>query len=126
MLSNLDHEETLVVMSSKSFSTQETLQNTLTAKEWFLKAGGTQQDIAKHFIAVSSNIKAATDFGMAEDNIFPMWDWVGGRYSLWSAIGLPIALTLGYDNYRQLLEGAFEMDQHFQTAPPEQNLPMLT
>lgn len=126
VLSNLDHEETLVVMSSKSFSTQETLQNTLTAKEWFLKAGGTQQDIAKHFIAVSSNIKAATDFGMAEDNIFPMWDWVGWRYSLWSAIGLPIALTLGYDNYRQLLEGAFEMDQHFQTAPPEQNLPMLT
>ncbi len=126
VLASLDHEETLVVMSSKSFTTQETLQNTLTAKDWFLNAGGTQQDIAKHFIAVSSNIKAATDFGMAEDNIFPMWDWVGGRYSLWSAIGLPIALTLGYDNYRQLLEGAFEMDEHFKTAPAEQNLPMLT
>ncbi|ABG42125.1 glucose-6-phosphate isomerase [Paraglaciecola sp. T6c] len=126
VLANLDHEETLVVMSSKSFTTQETLQNTLTAKDWFLNAGGTQQDIAKHFIAVSSNIKAATDFGMAEDNIFPMWDWVGGRYSLWSAIGLPIALTLGYDNYRQLLQGAFEMDEHFKTAPAEQNLPMLT
>lgn len=125
VLASVDHQETLVVMSSKSFTTQETLQNTLTAKAWFLNAGGTQQDIAKHFIAVSSNIKAATEFGMAEDNIFPMWDWVGGRYSLWSAIGLPIALTIGYENYRQLLQGAFEMDQHFQSAPIEQNLPML-
>lgn len=125
VLSQVNHEETLVVMSSKSFTTQETLQNTLTAKAWFLAQGGTQQDIAKHFIAVSSNIKAATEFGMAEDNIFPMWDWVGGRYSLWSAIGLPIALTMGYDNYRALLEGAFEMDTHFQTAPIEQNLPMI-
>jgi glucose-6-phosphate isomerase len=125
VLATVDHQETLVVMSSKSFTTQETLQNTLTAKAWFLAAGGTQQDIAKHFIAVSSNIKAATEFGMAEDNIFPLWDWVGGRYSLWSAIGLPIALTIGYDNYRELLQGAFEMDQHFQTAPIEQNLPMI-
>ncbi|MBU3004711.1 glucose-6-phosphate isomerase [Paraglaciecola arctica] len=125
VLATVDHEETLVVMSSKSFTTQETLQNTLTAKAWFLGAGGSQQDIAKHFIAVSSNIKAATEFGMAEDNIFPMWDWVGGRYSLWSAIGLPIALTIGYDNYRELLQGAFEMDEHFQTAPIEQNLPMI-
>ncbi len=125
VLATVDHEETLVVMSSKSFSTQETLQNTLTAKDWFLRSGGKQEDIAKHFIAVSSNIKAATEFGMAEENIFPMWDWVGGRYSLWSAIGLPIALTIGYDNYRALLEGAFEMDQHFLTAPAEQNLPMI-
>ncbi|WP_158972045.1 glucose-6-phosphate isomerase [Paraglaciecola sp. L3A3] len=125
VLASVDHEETLVVMSSKSFSTQETLQNTLTAKAWFLKAGGKQEDIAKHFIAVSSNIKAATEFGMAEDNIFPMWDWVGGRYSLWSAIGLPVALTIGYDNYRALLQGAFEMDEHFQKAPAEQNLPMI-
>ena len=125
VLATVDHEETLVVMSSKSFTTQETLQNTMTAKAWFLAAGGTQPDIAKHFIAVSSNIKAATEFGMAEDNIFPLWDWVGGRYSLWSAIGLPIALTIGYDNYRELLQGAFEMDEHFQTAPIEQNLPMI-
>jgi glucose-6-phosphate isomerase len=125
VLAGLDHEETLVVMSSKSFTTQETLQNTLTAKAWFLKAGGTQQDIAKHFIAVSSNIKAATEFGMAEDNIFPMWDWVGGRYSLWSAIGLPIALTIGYEHYEALLKGAYAMDEHFQTAPAEQNLPMI-
>lgn len=125
VLAELDHEDTLIVMSSKSFTTQETLQNTLTAKAWFLQAGGTQQDIAKHFICVSSNIKAAVDFGMDEDNIFPMWDWVGGRYSLWSAIGLPIALGLGYDNYRQLLEGAYAMDRHFVEAPAEQNLPML-
>jgi glucose-6-phosphate isomerase len=125
VLAKLDHEETLVVMSSKSFTTQETLQNTLTAKAWFLDAGGSQQDIAKHFIAVSSNIKAATEFGMDEDNIFPMWDWVGGRYSLWSAIGLPIALTIGYENYSQLLLGAYAMDEHFQTAAPEQNLPMI-
>ncbi|MGJ8682570.1 glucose-6-phosphate isomerase, partial [Paraglaciecola sp.] len=125
VLASVDHEETLVVMSSKSFTTQETLQNTLTAKAWFLNEGGKQEDIAKHFIAVSSNIKAATEFGMAEENIFPMWDWVGGRYSLWSAIGLPIALTIGYDNYRALLQGAFEMDEHFQTAPAEQNLPII-
>ena len=125
VLAKVDHQETLVVMSSKSFTTQETLQNTLTAKAWFLREGGSQQDIAKHFIAVSSNIKAATEFGMAEDNIFPLWDWVGGRYSLWSAIGLPIALTIGYDNYRELLQGAFEMDEHFQNAPIENNLPMI-
>jgi glucose-6-phosphate isomerase len=125
VLATVNHQETLIVMSSKSFTTQETLQNTLTAKAWFLGAGGSQQDIAKHFIAVSSNIKAATEFGMAEDNIFPLWDWVGGRYSLWSAIGLPIALTIGYDNYRELLKGAFEMDEHFQNAPIEQNLPMI-
>lgn len=125
VLGKLDHEETLVVMSSKSFTTQETLQNTLTAKKWFLGSGGSQQDIAKHFVAVSSNVKAATEFGMDENNIFPMWDWVGGRYSLWSAIGLPVALTMGYDNYRAILEGAYEMDQHFQTAPMQDNLPVL-
>lgn len=125
VLAGLDPEETLVVMSSKSFTTQETLQNTLSAKAWFLKSGGSQQDIAKHFIAVSSNIKAATEFGMAEDNIFPMWDWVGGRYSLWSAIGLPIALAIGYEHYEALLKGAYSMDEHFQSAPAEQNLPMI-
>lgn len=125
VLRELDHEETLIVMSSKSFTTQETLQNTLTAKAWFLSQGGTQQDIAKHFIAVSSNINAAVEFGMAEENIFPMWDWVGGRYSLWSAIGLPIALTVGYAHYRALLDGAFAMDEHFKNAPLEENLPVI-
>ncbi|MDO6692798.1 glucose-6-phosphate isomerase [Aliiglaciecola sp. 3_MG-2023] len=125
VLADLDHTDTLVVMSSKSFTTQETLQNTLTAKQWFLDQGGSQKDIAKHFVAVSSNVNAAVEFGMDENNIFPMWDWVGGRYSLWSAIGLPIALTIGYQNYRELLEGAYQMDCHFKEAPAEQNLPML-
>ncbi|MFA3792170.1 glucose-6-phosphate isomerase [Aliiglaciecola sp. SL4] len=125
VLAELDHTDTLIVMSSKSFTTQETLQNTLTAKQWFLDQGGSQKDIAKHFVAVSSNVKAAVEFGMDENNIFPMWDWVGGRYSLWSAIGLPIALTIGYQHYRELLEGAYEMDCHFKEAPAEQNLPML-
>ena len=125
VLTSLDHEETLIVMSSKSFSTQETLQNTLSAKAWFLEQGGTQEDIAKHFVAVSSNVKAATEFGIAEENIFPMWDWVGGRYSLWSAIGLPIALALGFENYKGLLEGAHEMDKHFCDAPFESNLPVI-
>lgn len=125
VLADLPIETTLFVMSSKSFGTQETLKNTLTAKEWFLANGGTFEDIAKHFVCVSSNIKKATEFGISEENIFPMWDWVGGRFSLWSAIGLPIALSLGFDNFEQLLEGAHEMDQHFVEAPLEQNLPVL-
>lgn len=125
VLAERDIETTLFLMSSKSFTTQETLQNTLTAKDWFLQHGGSQTDIALHFMAISSNIKAATDFGIAEENIFPMWDWVGGRYSLWSAIGLPIALALGYEHYRALLDGAFAMDEHFQQAPLEQNLPVI-
>ncbi len=125
VLSKRDHEDTLIVMSSKSFTTQETLQNTISAKEWFLAQGGTQEDIAKHFVAVSSNVKAATEFGIDESNIFPMWDWVGGRYSLWSAIGLPIALALGFENFKGLLEGAHEMDKHFCVAPMEENLPVI-
>ena len=125
VLAERDYETTLILMSSKSFTTQETLQNTLTAKQWFLDQGGTQADIAKHFMAVSSNIQAATEFGIAEENIFPMWDWVGGRYSLWSAIGLPIALALGYEHFDAMLKGAFAMDQHFQSAPMEQNMPMI-
>ena len=125
VLSECDYEETLFVMSSKSFSTQETLQNTLTAKAWFLQQGATEADIAKHFVAISSNVKAATEFGMAADNVFPMADWVGGRYSLWSAIGLPICLAIGFDNFRQVLQGAFEMDEHVKTAPAEANLPVI-
>ncbi|MCW8091773.1 glucose-6-phosphate isomerase [Alteromonas sp. ASW11-130] len=125
VLSGLDHAETLVVMSSKSFTTQETLQNTQSAKNWFLAEGGSQEDVAKHFVAVSSNVSAAVKFGIAEENIFPMWDWVGGRYSLWSAIGLPIALALGFANFKQLLEGAHAMDRHFATAPNERNLPVI-
>ncbi|AWB68200.1 glucose-6-phosphate isomerase [Saccharobesus litoralis] len=125
VLATLPAESTLVVMSSKSFGTQETLKNTETAREWFLQSGGKFDDIAKHFVCVSSNIAKATEFGIAEDNIFPMWDWVGGRYSLWSAIGLPIALSLGFDNFEELLSGAYEMDVHFKTAPLEENLPAI-
>lgn len=125
VLDKCDIESTLFVMSSKSFNTQETLQNTLSAKAWFLAQGAQQKDIAKHFVAVSSNIQAAVDFGMAEENVFPMADWVGGRYSLWSAIGLPISLALGYEHFEQLLKGAFEMDQHFVNAPFEQNMPVI-
>ena len=125
VLSECDYQETLFVMSSKSFSTQETLQNTLTSKAWFLQQGASEADIAKHFVAVSSNVKAATEFGMAADNVFPMADWVGGRYSLWSAIGLPICLAIGFDNFKQVLQGAFEMDQHATSAPFESNLPMI-
>ena len=130
VLADCNFEETLFVMSSKSFSTQETLQNTLTAKAWFLNQQSsthstTEADIAKHFVAVSSNVKAATDFGMAAENVFPMADWVGGRYSLWSAIGLPISLALGYKNFRAILEGAYAMDEHVQTAPLEDNLPAI-
>jgi glucose-6-phosphate isomerase len=125
VLNQIDVETTLFIMSSKSFSTQETLQNTLSAKAWFIQSGATQSDIAKHFVAVSSNVKAATEFGIAEDNIFPLWDWVGGRYSLWSAIGLPIALVLGYDHYYNMLQGAHEMDKHFIEAPLSQNMPVI-
>jgi glucose-6-phosphate isomerase len=129
VLSKCDVEETLFVMSSKSFGTQETLQNTLSAKAWFLahegKTATSQKDIAKHFVAVSSNVKAAVDFGMDKNNVFGMGDWVGGRYSLWSAIGLPISLALGYEHFEALLRGAYEMDCHFQEAPFEQNMPVI-
>lgn len=125
VLAKLNAETTLVVMSSKSFTTQETLKNTETAREWFYTQGGEFKDVAKHFMCVSSNIAKATEFGIAEENIFPMWDWVGGRYSLWSAIGLPIALAIGFDNFEQVLQGARELDEHFQTAPLEQNLPVI-
>lgn len=125
VLGGLDHRTTLVLMSSKSFSTQETLQNTQSAKQWFLQQGANQQDIAQHFVAISSNVAAATEFGIARENILPMWDWVGGRYSLWSAIGLPIALAVGYDKFNDLLNGAHAMDTHFQQAPFTQNLPMI-
>lgn len=121
----VDPETTLFLMSSKSFGTQETLTNTLSARDWFLQSGATQADVAKHFAAVTSNVAKATEFGIDEANIFPMWDWVGGRYSLWSAIGLPIALMVGMDNYRALLAGAREMDEHFTSAPLAENMPVI-
>ena len=105
-VSSLKQEETLFIVASKTFTTQETITNAISAREWFLKAdGATQNDVAKHFVAVSTNEPKVKEFGISTDNMFQFWDWVGGRYSLWSAIGLSIALYIGYDNYRQLLEG---------------------
>ncbi|MFJ7314760.1 glucose-6-phosphate isomerase [Pseudomonas sp. NPDC098747] len=118
-------ETTLFIVSSKSFNTLETLKNAQAARAWYLAQGGSEAELYRHFIAVSSNNAAAVAFGIREENIFPMWDWVGGRYSLWSAIGLPIALAIGMSNFKELLSGAYTMDQHFQTAPFEQNMPVL-
>ncbi|WP_043318355.1 glucose-6-phosphate isomerase [Microbulbifer sp. HZ11] len=121
----LPADETLFIVASKSFSTLETRQNALSARQWVLDAGCAESDLEKHFVAVSSNIVAAQDFGIAAQNIFPMWDWVGGRYSLWSAIGLPVALACGFEVYSELLEGANAMDRHFAEAQFAQNLPVL-
>ena len=118
-------ETTLFIVSSKSFSTLETLKNAQAARGWYLAQGGSEAELYRHFIAVSSNNAAAVAFGIREENIFPMWDWVGGRYSLWSAIGLPIAMSIGMANFKELLSGAYVMDQHFQTTPFEQNMPVL-
>ncbi len=125
VLRHINPETTLFLIQSKSFRTQETLENTKVAREWFLHNGGSEEQIGKHFVAVTANPQAAIEFGIAEQNIFPMWDWVGGRYSLWSAIGLPTALTIGMDNFRALLAGAYAMDRHFRDAPLEQNLPVI-
>lgn len=119
-------ETTLFIVSSKSFSTLETLKNAQAARAWYLAQGGSEAELHRHFIAVSSNNAAAVAFGIREENIFPMWDWVGGRYSLWSAIGLPIALAIGMSSFKELLSGAYSMDQHFLNAPFEQNMPVLT
>jgi glucose-6-phosphate isomerase len=121
VLRGLDAEHTLFVIASKTFTTQETLANAQAAKAWFLAAGG--KDIARHFVATSSNTAAAAAFGI--DTAFGFWDWVGGRYSLWSVIGLPIAIAVGADNFRALLAGAHAMDQHFAATPLERNLPVL-
>ena len=118
-------ETTLFIVSSKSFNTLETLKNAQAARAWYLAQGGSEAELYRHFIAVSSNNAAAVAFGIREENIFPMWDWVGGRYSLWSAIGLPIALAIGMSNFKELLSGAYSMDQHFQSAPFDQNMPVL-
>ncbi len=125
VLQGLNPETTLFIVQSKSFSTQETLKNASACREWFLHNGGSQQDLARHFSAVTASVIKAKEFGIAEQNIFPMWDWVGGRYSLWSAIGLPLMLTIGYEHFREMLMGAYEMDCHFKTVPLEQNMPVL-
>jgi len=121
----LDVETTLFIVASKSFGTLETLKNAQAAREWFLQQGGTPEQVKNHFVAVSTNIPAATEFGIEEENMFPMWDWVGGRYSLWSAIGLAQMIVLGTETFEALLQGAHNMDEHFRTAPLTENLPVL-
>ncbi len=123
-LQGLDPETTLFVVVSKTFSTQETLSNATTARNWFTQQAS-KEAVSKHFVAVSSNIPNVTDFGIAEENIFPLWDWVGGRFSLWSAVGLSISLSVGYKNFEALLEGAHNMDEHFKNTPFEDNIPVV-
>ncbi len=124
-LKRVDPESTLFIVASKTFTTQETMTNAGTAREWFLKHAKDPASIAKHFVALSTNAKAVTAFGIDPANKLELWDWVGGRYSLWSAIGLSIALAVGMDAFEELLTGAYEMDEHFRTAPLEQNIPVL-
>jgi glucose-6-phosphate isomerase len=123
IIKKLNPETTLFVIVSKTFTTQETLTNSETIKAWFLKSAK-QEDVAKHFVAVSTNIQKVTDFGINPENVFPMWDWVGGRFSLWSAVGLSISLAIGFDNFNDLLSGANEMDEHFKTADFDKNIPV--
>ncbi|MFD0799077.1 glucose-6-phosphate isomerase [Maribacter chungangensis] len=127
VLKELNPETTLFVVVSKTFTTQETLSNATTIKKWFLSEnfGTTQEDIAKHFAAVSTNTEKIGEFGITADNVFPMWDWVGGRFSLWSAVGLSIALAVGYENFNDLLKGANEMDSHFKEADLSENIPVI-
>jgi glucose-6-phosphate isomerase len=122
---NLDPETTLFIIASKTFTTQETMTNAASARSWFLEKTGGKGEVAKHFVAVSTNQKEVTAFGIAPENMFVFWDWVGGRYSLWSSIGLSIACTVGFDNFEQLLSGAHAMDNHFREAPFEKNMPVI-
>ena len=125
ILQKLDPETTLFIIASKTFTTKETITNAHFARDWFLNNGGSEQAIAHHFVSVSANRIKAEKFGISPDNLFMFWDWVGGRYSLWTAIGLSIALKIGMDNFYALLAGASEMDQHFRAAPLEKNLPVI-
>ncbi len=118
-------ETTLFIVASKTFTTQETLTNANSARTWFLQSGASTGAVAKHFVALSTNAKAVSAFGIDTNNMFEFWDWVGGRYSLWSAIGLSIALAIGFERFEELLEGAFAMDEHFRTAPLEKNMPAI-
>ena len=124
-LKKVTPEETLFLIASKTFTTQETMTNAHTAREWFLESAKDEKHIAKHFAALSTNEKEVTKFGIDTANMFEFWDWVGGRYSLWSAIGLSIALTIGYDNFEDLLKGAYETDDHFKTTAFDKNIPVL-
>jgi glucose-6-phosphate isomerase len=124
-LKAVNPETTLFLVASKTFTTQETMTNAHSAREWFLKSGAKEADIAKHFAALSTNAKDVAAFGIDTENMFEFWDWVGGRYSLWSAIGLSISLGIGFDNFKQLLAGAHATDQHFEKTPFEQNVPVI-
>jgi glucose-6-phosphate isomerase len=124
-LKKVKPEETLFLVASKTFTTQETMTNALSARDWFLESAKDQAHVAKHFVALSTNEKEVTAFGIDKANMFEFWDWVGGRYSLWSAIGLSIALTIGYENFEQLLKGAFEVDEHFKKEKFDKNIPVL-
>jgi len=124
-LKRVNPETTLFIVASKTFTTQETMTNAFTARKWFIEKSGSEAGVSKHFVAVSTNRGEVEKFGIDAANMFGFWDWVGGRYSLWSAIGLPIACTIGFDNFRQLLEGAHAMDNHFRTAAFEKNVPVL-
>ncbi len=124
IIKTLNPETTLFVVVSKTFTTQETLSNANTIRDWFLKYAP-ENAIAKHFVAVSTNIEKVREFGIDEDNIFPMWNWVGGRFSLWSAVGLSISLAVGYDNFESLLKGAQKMDNHFKSEPFDRNIPVI-
>jgi glucose-6-phosphate isomerase len=125
VLKKVSPDETLFLIASKTFTTQETMTNAFTAREWFLKEVQDEKFVAKHFVALSTNTEAVKKFGIAEENMFVFWDWVGGRYSLWSAIGLSIALTIGYDNFENLLKGAHETDNHFKEKSFDKNIPIL-
>ncbi|MCL4127440.1 UNVERIFIED_CONTAM: hypothetical protein GTU68_015500 [Idotea baltica] len=124
-LKRVSPEQTLFMIASKTFTTQETMTNARSARTWFLESAKDEEFIKKHFVAISTNEKAVAEFGIDTQNMFGFWDWVGGRYSLWSAIGLSIACTIGFDNFRQLLEGGHAMDNHFRQAPLDENLPVL-
>ena len=124
-LKPLQPETTLFIVASKTFTTQETLTNAHTAREWFLRGMRDEAAIARHFVAVSTNTEAVTEFGIDPANMFGFWDWVGGRYSLWSAIGLPIAIAIGMERFNELLVGAHQMDEHFRTAEPSENMPVI-
>ena len=124
VLAQVNHETTLFIVASKTFTTAETMLNAGTARRWFL-CEGKEEDLARHFVAVSTNTEAVSKFGIDVDNMFPFWDWVGGRYSVWSAIGLSVALAVGFGYFETMLEGAHAMDEHFRTAPLEENMPVL-
>jgi glucose-6-phosphate isomerase len=125
VLKKIEPERTLFIIASKTFTTQETMTNAHTAREWFLAKAKKEKHIAKHFVALSTNEKAVTDFGIDPDNMFVFWDWVGGRYSVWSAIGLPVCLSIGYKRFEEFLEGAYHSDIHFRDTPFRDNIPVI-